>query len=323
MENEFYSKNDSNVNEKETVEQVKETVTKKKGKVGDIIRYIFGGLFVLGGLANFKNGNGTGIVLLLFSLSLMPFVYKNFLCKFFKNPKTLKTLQIVLPAVLIIILAIVSPTNEKSDNSYSSSSNNSSETTTSNNPPETPKEEKKELTESEKMIMKILVLVDEGLAFDTGDYIKGDIPAGEYAFVKFSGSGSYYSEEDGSGNIIDNENFDSFGYVKVHAAGNLTTNGVLINVSAFEKLEVSGAKQIYEILNEQTDYNEAGYYKVGFDIPEGQYVIESYGSGYWAIMTAPVGSNDIIDNDNFNGRASINVKNGQYLEVSRAKITQQ
>ena len=165
--------------------------------------------------------------------------------------------------------------------------------------------------------------MDEKLAFDTGNYIKGDIPAGEYAFVKFSGSGAYYSEEDSAGNIIDNENFDSFGYVKVHAAGNLTTRGVLISINAFEKLEVSGAKQIYEILNNQTDYHDGGYYKVGVDIPAGQYVLESYGSGYWAVMTGPVGSSDIVDNDNFNGRASVNVRDGQYLTISRSSYTKQ
>ena len=49
-------------------------------------------------------------------------------------------------------------------------------------------------------------------------------------YFKCYGSRAYYSEEDSAGNIIDNENFDSFGNVKVHAAGNLTTRGVLIRI---------------------------------------------------------------------------------------------
>lgn len=287
---------------------------KQNGKAGNIVRYIFGGLFTLGSLINLVNGNWYGIIELLFSVSLMPFVYNNFLYKFIKKSKILKIMQIVIPIALLVIFIMVTPPTTDEDNNYIPSNNGSSESTK--------KEEKKELTEAEKMIIKITSLMDENLAFDTGDYIKGDIPAGEYAFVKFSGSGEYYCEKDGSGNIIDNENFDSFGYVKVHAAGNLTTRGVLVSVNAFEKLEVTGAKQLYEILNNQTDYNEGGYYKIGVDIPAGQYVIESYGSGYWAVMSAPVGASDIVDNDNFNGRASVSVKNGQYLKVSSAKITQ-
>ena len=197
--------------------------------------------------------------------------------------------------------------NEDNSNYYDSSTDDKKET--------------KELTESEKMIVKIMALTDEKLAFDTGEYIQGDIPAGEYAFIKFSGSGSYYSEEDAAGNIVDNENFASFGYVKVHSVGNIKTRGVLISTSAFERLGVKSAKEIYEILNNQNNWNQSGYYKVGVDIDPGRYVVESIGRGYWAIMTGPVGSSDIVSNDNFNGKSSINLLNGQYLELNRATIT--
>lgn len=53
---------------------------------------------------------------------------------------------------------------------------------------------------------------------------------------------------------MDNENFDSFGYVYVRGAGNIQTRGVLIRVDAFEKLGVKSAKEIYEQLNDATDY---------------------------------------------------------------------
>lgn len=174
------------------------------------------------------------------------------------------------------------------------------------------------------LMKKIVALIKEKEAYDTGSYIKDDVAADEYAFVRFSGSGSYYSEEDESGSIIDNENFNSFGYVKVLGVGNIETRGVLIKTSAFEKLGVSSAKQIYEILNSKTDYNQAGYYKVGVDIEAGRYIVESLGgSGYYSINSGPVGNSDIVDNDNFNGRASINVSNGQYIEISRAQIIKQ
>ncbi len=172
-----------------------------------------------------------------------------------------------------------------------------------------------------QMILALNDLVSEKLVIDTGDYIKGDVPAGEYAFIKIEGSGSYYCEKDDAGNIVDNENFDSFGYVKVHAVGNLETDGVLVNVTAFERLGVKGAKELYEILNDKIDWNQSGMYKVGVDIEPGKYVVESIGSGYWSILTGPVSDNDIVDNDNFNGKANINLKSGQYLELSRATIT--
>ncbi len=217
--------------------------------------------------------------------------------------------------LLLGILAGCGTTQEH--NGYSTTNNSNQNSAKTETKP-------RELTESEKMIVKLSGLIDEGLAYDTGNYIKGDIKPGEYAFVKFSGSGSYYSEEDAAGNIVDNENFDSFGYVKVHGVGNIETRGVLVSVTAFDKLNVSGAKELYEILNDQKDYNQGGYYKVGVDIEPGQYLLESIGgSGYWAIMTGPVSDSRIVKNDNFSGRASVNLKTGQYITLSRATITKQ
>ena len=183
-------------------------------------------------------------------------------------------------------------------------------------------EEIEELSPKDEMILKVIDLIDEGLAFDSGSYIKGDIPKGEYAFVPFEGSGEYYSEEDSGGNIVDNENFSSFGYVQVHEAGNLETRGALVSGEGLEKLEVSGAKELYEIVNDKENYLDAGWYKVGKDIEPGEYVIESYGSGYVAVMTGPVGNSDIVDNENFNGKYTVNLQEGQYLKVSNATITE-
>lgn len=225
--------------------------------------------------------------------------------------------------VVVIVLGIIGACFGGETSNNNSSNNSSSNYNKNSNETNKKEETKKELTESEKMIVKISDLIDKGQAFDTGSYIKGDIPKGEYAFIKFNGSGSYYSEEDASDNIIDNENFDSFGYVKVHEAGNLTTRGVLISINAFETLGVSGAKEIYEILNDKKDYNQGGWYKVGTDIEPGTYVIESIGSAYYAVMTGPVGDSDIVNNDNFSGKKQVSVSNGQYLKVSRATITKQ
>lgn len=192
----------------------------------------------------------------------------------------------------------------------------------SNSQTQNDKSSTKELSESQKMKNKIYDLIDEGLAYNTGDYVEGEVKAGEYAFIRLGSSwSSYYSEEDSAGNIIDNENFDSFGYVKVHALGDLETNGILVNISAFEQLGISGAKELYEIVNEKENYNQSGYYKVGYDIEVGSYMVESIGgSGYYSIESGPVGNSNIIDNDNFSGKASVTLSNGQYLSLSRATI---
>src|SRR5699024_1266496 len=180
-----------------------------------------------------------------------------------------------------------------------------------------------EYTEKDRMIDEIVALFDDDLAFDTGSYSKGDIPKGEYAFVKFEGSGSYFSEVDGADNIIANENFDSFGYVQIHEAGNVEIDGVLINIEAFDTLEVTGAKEIFELINEiEEGYNESGQYKVGYDIDPGKYEIESYGSGYVGITDGPVGNGEIVNNDNFNGTYDVDIKDEQYLMLSKAYIVE-
>ena len=223
--------------------------------------------------------------------------------------------------LLIGCVAIFSSDSTNSSNEGNGSEITSSPTSYGNNRTTTERTTTSKIyKDSDLMLVNVVALMGEKLAFDTGDYQKGDIPAGEYAFVKFKGAGSYYEEEDSAGNILDNENFDSFGYVKVHGKGDITTGGVLININAFDRLGVSSAKEIYEKLNDTSNYFDAGYYKVGVDIPAGTYTVESYGSGYYAILSGPVGSSDIVKNDNFNGKKTVTVRKGQYLEVSRSSI---
>lgn len=228
-------------------------------------------------------------------------------------------------ALMIVSFIGFGMTSDASD----TTKNNEEKEETVTKPKEETSEEKDatvkkvEITPKQILLNEIKSLLDEKLAFDSGDYIQGDIPAGDYAFIRFDGSGQYYSEENQNGDIIDNENFDSFGYVYVHGVGNISNTGLLINVSAFEKLKVSGAKEIFELINDKNDYNDAGYYKVGVDIPAGSYVLESYGEGYGAVMTGPIGNSDIVTNNNFNGRYQVNVIDGQYLTFSRAIIKQQ
>ena len=232
------------------------------------------------------------------------------------QPKGIKTALKAIGAIVIlfILIGIFSPSEDQKD--QDSSQIDATNQTTQ----ETKEEESKPKTAKELMFENVTGLINSEDAFDAGSYIKGDIPVGEYAFVPFGGSGKYYSEEDSAGNIIDNENFDSFGYVYIQGAGNVQTQGVLVNIGAFEKLGVKSAKEIYEKLSDATEYKDSAIYKVGVDIVPGTYTIESYGQGYVEVMSGPVGNSDIVDNENFNGKYSVTVSEGQYLKVSRGRL---
>lgn len=173
---------------------------------------------------------------------------------------------------------------------------------------------------SKKKPNKFEKLAARKMAFDIGSYARGTIPSGEYAFV--SKTGGYYSETT-NGQILDNENFASFGYVVIHGMGDIKTGGALISLDGLRELGHPGAKSVYEALTDQADYGFSGHYKVGVDIPAGTYIIQSVGSGYVSINKGPVGNEETIDNDNFNGTKTIKVRDGQYLKLSRAKFVRQ
>lgn len=239
----------------------------------------------------------------------------------------MKKLFMLLLLCLLSIALVACGEEEKTKSAESETATEEQESSTDENTEDETKEIAEEpepiLTPQEEMFTKLTGLIDEGKAIDTGSYIQGDIPKGEYAFITFEGSGQYYSEEDQAGNIIDNENFESFGYVYVHDKGNIETMGALVSVDALKNLGVSGAKELYEIMNDVEDFTGSAWYKVGADIEPGQYVIESIGEGYAAIMSGPVGNNEIVDNNIFNGRYSVNVSEGQYLVVSKGEIKKQ
>jgi len=73
---------------------------------------------------------------------------------------------------------------------------------------------------------------------------------------------------------------------------------------------------------EESKYLEAGMYKVGGDIPAGEYLIIAEGTmGYYQVAKDSSGDLDsIISNDNFSSTRYITVSDGQYLEIKRAKM---
>lgn len=175
-----------------------------------------------------------------------------------------------------------------------------------------------------KTIIKILILVtviaisascvSAGI-FGSDNALKGsghykvgqDIPAGEY-YVKCSSSNLYVEiASDSSGSL------DSI-------ISNLNTNGgVYVTVKDGEYLKVTGG-DIYEInkapnRGAENGYYKDGMYKVGQDIPAGEYNVESTsGLAYIEVDSDSRHTLDsIITNDNFENNKIITVSDGQYL----------
>lgn len=161
-------------------------------------------------------------------------------------------------------------------------------------------------------------LVSAGQAFEPGSYAKGTIPKGEYAYV---GRNEGYFGEEINGQIIDNQIFPSFGYVFVHGIGDIKTDGYLLSPVALNKLGYKSASEVFRSLTKQDAYNFSGMYKIGTDLPAGNYVIESAGAAYVSVNTGPVGNGEIVWNDNFHGTKSANLTEGQYLELNNASIS--
>ena len=157
---------------------------------------------------------------------------------------------------------------------------------------------------------------DGNALLGSGEYKVGnDLPAGEY-YVKCDGNNLYVEVASSSSGDLDDIIY------------NLNTKGgVYITVEDGEYLEISGGK-LYEIdkaPNRGADggYYKEGMYKVGEDIPAGEYQVESTKSmGYIEVSSDSRHQiESIITNDNFENNKYITVKDGQYLTLDNgAKI---
>ena len=84
----------------------------------DIVRYIIGGLLIIGSINNLISGNWYGIIELILAFSCFPFLYRNIIGKFINNKKSITGLQIIVPVVLLILfIAIVPAQTELKNNS--------------------------------------------------------------------------------------------------------------------------------------------------------------------------------------------------------------
>lgn len=144
--------------------------------------------------------------------------------------------------------------------------------------------------------------------------------------VKFTVYGTHENPKiaAGNGSVLQTQNVvktkDSSGndvyYFKVKAIGNPGTTSAIYTT-------LPGQSAVRHFVITVIKTYPAGMYKAGSDIPAGEYVLISDPgeSSYFEITTDSTGTfESIISNDIFYGRSIVTVSEGQYINVSDAKI---
>lgn len=68
---------------------------------------------------------------------------------------------------------------------------------------------------------------------------------------------------------------------------------------------------------DELEQYDAGMYKVGTDIPAGEYILEPSAIAYYQVASDSTGTlESIVSNDNFSGTRYITVSDGQYLTLT-------
>lgn len=145
--------------------------------------------------------------------------------------------------------------------------------------------------------------------YSEGMYKVGvDLPAGEYLFIANSSTTAYVcvSSDSNQDKIIENENFEHSFFVTV-------SDGQYLQAKRCDF--VTAANYTVNINDDGTF--EDGMYRVGIDIPAGEYRLTPDGSGYYCIYKNSKAPFDILSNDNFDGNTYVTVTDGQYLLIKR------
>jgi hypothetical protein len=144
--------------------------------------------------------------------------------------------------------------------------------------------------------------------------VGSDLPQGEYIIQAEPKADGYYQiTKDSSGSItsiLTNDIIpaDTFAYLIVKDGDYLLFRDSRIVSSKNANLTVRDTKKIF-----------AGMYKVGIDIPEGEYKLNPSSDGYWERTKDPRrGVLGIIANDLFTSPVYVTVKKGEYLKFRNA-----
>lgn len=140
-----------------------------------------------------------------------------------------------------------------------------------------------------------------------------DLPVGEYLIIP-SGMAYYQVTKDSTGSldsIISNDNFSGTRYVTV-------SEGQYLEIRSSKMISAADA----DLQQAKNNTYPEGMYKIGEEIPPGEYkVISDGGFAYYEVSRDSRGNLDsIIANDNFSGEKYISVSSGQYLKLNGCKL---
>lgn len=180
---------------------------------------------------------------------------------------------------------------------------------------EEPKSEENKQEETKKEEVK----KEENKGIKAGTYKVGtDIQAGEYIFIASSSLGYIECTTDSTGDIdsiVFNDNVEGNVYLTVNDGEYLkATGGTLYPVE--EAPSIIPSDGVYK----------AGMYKVGKDIPAGEYKViltdTTLGMGYYEVATdSRHGIESIVTNENVQADTYLTVSDGQYLKISGVEIS--
>jgi len=213
----------------------------------------------------------------------------------FRSGKTWKKVVAVIGYVIIVIFLIGLFSGNDSNNNQMASSNPTNENVSASQPAEpSPPENDKYLK--------------------SGMYKIGtDISAGEY-LVYPEGTGYLEVTKDSTGSfesIVTNDNFAGTRYITV-------SDGQYLTIRQAKMVPVAEAEPQQAQNNEYPE----GMYKIGIEIPSGEYkAVSTGGAAYIEVAKDSRGSiESIISNDNFEGEKYISISDGQYIKLNGCKL---
>lgn len=147
--------------------------------------------------------------------------------------------------------------------------------------------------------------------YNSGMYKVGsDLPAGEYMFMSTGSRRAYVcvSSDSNQDDILENESFFGSYFLTV-------ADGQYLEINRGSFVEASNG---IVSINSDGSFGD-GMYRVGIDIPAGEYKIAANDSerGYWCIYNDTNIPLDIEDNSIFEGSSYVTVHEGQYLVINR------
>lgn len=177
-------------------------------------------------------------------------------------------------------------------------------------------EEAKKKEEEEKALAEAQAAEEAKQKMSAGNYKVGtDMDAGTYLIAADGGSTYYQLAKDSSGeltSIITNDNIIGHAILTVNDGEYLTvTSGWIMPI-----------ENVTNELEPKNGYYVEGMYRVGKDIPAGEYQVEPTGGmGYYEVSTNTRGNlMDIVTNNNINAPTYVTVSDGQILKMTGTQI---